>query len=175
MLNETLRSRWLSGCLNGGLWLLLLFAVLGIGGRQPQFREAEADPSAVITPVPVARLENLFAPTNWPKLVMDPASQSAFATTHFIPPVVPAPPPPAPPTTRKVEITYQGYYETAGGPRRVMLRLGDLLNSIPVGTSVTTNLWVADAVFQTLTLTNSANQTTVLTLNVKKEVEVPLK
>jgi len=172
MLNETLRSRWFSACLHAGLWLLLLFAVLGIGGRQPLFREAEADPLAVVTPVPVAKLENLFASTNWLKQIVEPASQNAFATTHFIPPVVPAPPPP---TTRKVEITYQGYYETVGGPRRVMLQVADKLSSIPVGQSVISNLWVAEAIFQTLTLTNSANQTNLLTLNVKKEVEVPLK
>lgn len=175
MLNETLRSRWFSGCLHAGLWLLLLLAVLGIGGRTPLYREAEGDPMAVATPVPVAKLEKLFAPGNWPKLVVEAASQNAFATLHFIPPVVPTPPPPPPPTTRKVEITYQGYYEAAGGPRRAMLRLGDLLCSVPVGNSVTTNLWVVDAVFQSLTLTNSAGQTNGLALNVKKEVEVPLK
>jgi len=172
MLNETLRSRWFSACLHAGLWLLLLFAVLGIGGRTPIYREGEADPAAVVTPVPVAKMEKLFVATNWPKLVVDAANQNAFATLHFIPPVVPAPPPP---TTRKVEITYQGYYEASGGPRRAMMRFGDLLYSIPVGNSVITNLWVADAVFQTLTLTNNAGQTNVLTVNVKKEVEVPLK
>ena len=56
-----------------------------------------------------------------------------------------------------------------------MLQVADKLSSIPVGQSVISNLWVAEAIFQTLTLTNSANQTNLLTLNVKKEVEVPLK
>ena len=120
----------------------------------------------------MAGLEKLFAPANWPKQLVDSAGQNAFATLHFIPPVVPAPPPP---TTRRIELTYQGYYQTSAGPRRVMLRFGDAMVNIPVGSSVVTNLFVADAAFQTLTLTNNTGQTNVLALNVKKEIEVPLK
>ena len=56
-----------------------------------------------------------------------------------------------------------------------MLRIGDTLIGIPVGGSVVSNLFVAEATFKTLTLTNHIAQTNVLTVNVKKEVEVPLK
>jgi hypothetical protein len=173
MLNETLRSRWFSAGLHAGLWLLLLLAVIGIGGgRAPHFREAEADPTTVSTPVPVAKLEKLFTPTNWPKNVVDASSLNPFVTTYFMPT---NPPPPPPPTTRKVELTYQGFYRTAEGPKYTLLRLGDALVSVPVGGRVVTNLYVIEATLQTLTLTNSAAQTNVLTLNTKKEVEVPLK
>lgn len=171
MLNETLRSRWFSACLHAGLWLLLLLAVVGIGGRAPNYREAEADPGAVITPVPMAKLQNLFAATNWPGRIVDTASLNPFSTTHFLPPTIPV----TTPTTRRIELTYQGFYQTTDGPRRVMLRFGDTLIGIPVGGSVVSNLFVAEATFKTLTLTNHIAQTNVLTVNVKKEVEVPLK
>jgi len=171
MLKETLRSRWFSAGLHAGLWLLFVMVVAGLGGRRPQFTETDADPLAIQKPVPVAKLELLFAPDNWPKHVVDSASQNVFATLHFKPPVVPVPPP----TTRRVELTYQGYYQSGDGPQRTMLRMGDAMVAVPVGAVVVSNLWVASAGFKTLTLTNSAGQTNVLAVNVKQNVEVPLK
>lgn len=173
MLNATLRSRSFSAALHAGLWLLLLLALVGIGGgRALTYREAEPDPSAVITPVLVARLQKLFAPENWPKQVVDAGSSNLFITAHFIPK---APPPPPPPTTRKVELTYQGCYRTANGPQYALLQTSEKLIGIVVGGLVTTNLYVIEATPQTVTLTNSAAQTNVLKVNVKSEVEVPLK
>jgi hypothetical protein len=172
MLKETLRSRPFSAGLHAGLWLLLLLALIGLRGRAPQFREAAADPSSVTTPVPVAKLEKLFSPTNWPKIVVDAAGLNPFVTTHFIPP---PPTPPPPPTTRKIELTYQGFYRTGDGPKHALLLLGDALLDFQVGGLVVTNLFVIDATVETLTLTNSAAQTNVLKLNTKQTVEVPLK
>ena len=180
MVSVTLRSRWFSAALHAGLWLLLLLVVTGIiiGRRTPRFGEASPDPSGVTHPVPVAKLRPLFAGTNWLNNLVDPASQNLFTTKHFFPPptppVVPPPPPPPPPTTRKVELTYQGYYSSGDGPKRALLRLGDILMDVPAGGRVTTNLFILDPGMQTLTLTNSAAQTNVIMLNTKKEVEVPL-
>jgi len=120
--------------------------------------------------VPVTRLGKLFAPTNWPKQLVDAGSSNQFTTTYFMPP----PPPPPPPTTRKVEVTYQGYYRAAEGPQQAFLRLGDA--SFASGwrrghdQSVFDRSGPANA-----TLTNSAAQTNVLKLNTKQEIEVPLK
>lgn len=171
MLTDTLRSRWFAACLLAGALLLLILSVATIGGRAPRFQEAEATPGSATTPLPVAKLGQLFAANNWPRHVVDPATQNPFSTTHFIPVIAPV----IPPTTRRVEVTYQGYYESANGPRHAMLRVGDAILGVPVGTRVVTNLYVAQAEFKTVTLTNSANQTNVLALNTKKEVEVPLK
>jgi hypothetical protein len=102
---------------------------------------------------------------------VDPDSQNAFATLHFKPPIVPTPPP----TTRRVELTYQGYYQSGDGPQRILMRLGKDMVSVPVGGVVVSNLWVASADFKSLSLTNSAGQTNVLAVNVKQDVEVPLK
>jgi len=52
--------------------------------------------------------------------------------------------------------------------------LADVVLPKPLGAHVSTNWFVADASFQALTLTNSTGQTTVLPLNVKKEIEVPI-
>lgn len=181
MLSETLRSRWFSISLHVGLWVLALLTVVGIsrGGRTHQFREAAANPASVITPVPVTKLGRLFVITNYPKIVVDPTLLNLFTTTYFVPPPKPAPPPPPPPppppTTWKLELTYQGYYRTGDGPKYALLRVGEKLVSIPVGSMVVTNLFVLDAALKTLTLTNTAVQTNVLTLNTKQEVEVPLK
>lgn len=181
MLSETLRSRWFSIGLHVGLWVLVLLTAAGIsvGGRAPQFREVAANSAAVITPVPVVKLGLLFARTNYPTSVVDPALVSLFATTYFVPPPKPAPPPPPPPppppTTWKLELTYQGYYRTGEGPKYALMRVGEKLVGIPVGSMVVTNLFVVDAALNTLTLTNTALQTNVLTLNTKQEVEVPIK
>lgn len=182
MVSVTLRSRRFSAALHAGLWLLLLLVVIGIliGRRAPRFGESHPDPAGVSHPVPVAKLQRLFASTNWPAIVVDTASENLFATKHFYPPpappVVPPPTPPVPPppTTRKVELTYQGYYSSGNGPKRALLRLGETLMDVQVGGLVVTNLFIVEAGMQTLTLTNSAAQTNVITLNTKKEVEVPL-
>jgi hypothetical protein len=74
-----------------------------------------------------------------------------------------------------VEITYLGYYQTGDDPRRVFLKMDDALFVSAIGDQVATNLFVSEAGLQTLTLTNSAAQTNVLTLNAKKTVEVPIR
>jgi hypothetical protein len=174
--NDTLRSRWFVMGLNAGLGLLLLLVILGSGfGRHlPQYREGPTNAAAAMLPVPVAKLEVLFAPTKAVGSKLD-----LFATTYFVPrtppPAAPAAPAAPPPTTAKIELTYQGYYRTAGGPKYALLRLRDKLVSIPVGGMVVTNLFIVDAATPHLTLTNTAVQTNVLALNVKQVVEVPLK
>jgi len=179
MLSETLRSHWFSACVHAGLWLLLFLAIAGIGGKRPQFRERWPETSAATVPVPVAKLENLFTSANRTNSFSSPsgsgegwtAGLNPFVTSYFIPPT------PPPPTTRKIELTYQGFYQTGDSPKRAMIRLGDALVSVPVGSTVVTNLYVANVTALTLLLTNSAvvGQSNVLALNTKKEIEIPIK
>jgi len=169
MLSQTIKSRWFTTTLHAGLWLLLGVAVLRLRGTSPLFLETTSHTSPAQTLVPVARLENLFAPESWPRLGSQTNDSSAFATRHFIPPT------PPPPTTRKVEVTYQGFYQTVGDPKHVFLQVDGALVASLVGGRIATELFVADATMQTLTLTNLAAQTNVLTVNTKKTVEVPVK
>lgn len=176
MLSETLRSRWFSGCVHAGLWLLLVLILTSIGGKRPAFRETRPDPASVIAPVPVAKLEHLFAPTAVPAAKVDgwTASQNPFDTVYFIPQTTP----PAPaPTTRMISLTYHGFYQTGASAKHALIRFGDALVSVAVGNSVATNLIVATVTATNLTLTNAtvAGQTNVLVLNTKKEIEIPIK
>lgn len=171
MLTQTFKSRWFVTVLHTGLWLLLALAVLRLRGTSPHFLETTSHTSPAESPVPVARLEALFAPESWPKHAGETNSLSPFATRYFTPPVTPV----VPPTTRKVELTYQGFYQTGDDPKHVFLQVDSALVVSLVGGRIATELFIADAAMQTLTLTNLAAQTNVLTVNTKKIVEVPVK
>jgi hypothetical protein len=167
-----LRSRWFVAFIHAGLWLLLYLSVAGLRGKAPELREE--DPSSSMparSPAPVAKLDALFSPGVWPKSLGDTNLVNPFFTRHFIPPATPAAPVP---TTRKIEVTYQGFYESGDGPRQVILKLGEAFIVAPIGARVATNLFVSAATMQTLTLTNLAAQTNILSLNAKKEIEVPI-
>jgi hypothetical protein len=168
---QLLRSRGFALGINACLWLLLYLALTRFGGRSPDFHELESTSTAAQSPAPVARLAKLLAPEVWPGTVFDTNGISPFFTRHFIPPAVPTPPAP---TTRKIELTYQGYFQTSEGPKQAIVKLGDAFMVASVGSNFTANLFAAEATMQTLTLTNPAAQTNLLILNTKKEIEVPI-
>jgi hypothetical protein len=165
---QTLRSRWFVVFVHLCLWVLLCLAAAGIGGRAPEFHESDSFSAPAQSPAPVARLEQILASDVWPQWPGDTNATSAFFTRHFIPAA------PLPATARKFELTYQGFYQSGDNPKQTMIRLGDSFLVTPVGGRVISNLFVAEATMQTLTLTNSSAKTNVLALNQKKEVEVPL-
>lgn len=168
---QTLRSRWFAALVHVALWLLVYLAAIRFGGKAPGFRDSVALSAPAQNPAPVAKLEKLFAPGIWPKISAETNATPLFLTRHFIPT---PPPPPPPPTTKKIEITYQGYFETQGSARQVMVKLADAYVVKPVGAHIATNWVLAAASMQTLVLTNTSAQTNVLPLNVKKEIEVPI-
>ncbi len=165
---QILRSRGLAAGVHAGLWLLLYLAVTGLGGKAPDLREAQAFSTPAQSPAPVAKLQRLFSPGVWPRTLADTNTLNAFFTRHFIPPQAP------PPTTRRIELTYQGFYQTPDGPKHVILKMADAFLVTPLGAKVTANLFAAEATMQSLTLTNPAAQTNLLLLNTKKEIEVPI-
>jgi hypothetical protein len=171
-LTQTLRSRWFALGIHAGLWVLLYLTVSNLGGKAPDLRAANSFSVPPQSPVPVAKLETLFAPAEWPKATADTNSPNLFFTRHFVPPASPVLPPP---TTRKLELTYQGFYQTADAPPHAILKVGEAFVSVRLGASVVTNLFVAEATAQNLALTNLAGQTNLLRLNSKKEIEVPIK
>jgi len=169
---QTLRSRSFAVGVHSALWLLLVLVLVKVGGKAPDFRETDAFSLPPQSAAPVAKLAALFEPAQWPAPRPVPEGASAFFTRYFVPVPSPAPPPP---TTRKIEVTYQGYYQTSDGPRNVIVKLADAFVVIPVGGTVATNFYIGDATMQSLTLTNPASGATVLMLNTKKEIEVPIK
>jgi hypothetical protein len=172
MLSATLhllRSRWLTWGVHVCLWLLLYLAVIHTGGKTPELTEASASPPPPLSVVPVGRIDSLFSPGQWATPLARTKGLNPFLTDHFVPPSAPPPP-----TTKKIDATYQGFFQTADGPRQAIVKIGDAFLVTQVGSAVVTNQFVADATMQTLTLTNAA-QTNTLPLNVKRELEVPIK
>ena len=168
-LKKTLRTRWFVACLHASLWLLVYLALTNLGGKAPDFRDADAAATPPQSPAPVAGLERLFSPGIWPKSLIDTNRLNPFFSPYFIPP---APPPPA--TTRKIEVTYQGFYQTGDDLKRVIFKLGEAYLVAPIGARIATNLFIAEATMQVLTLTNLSAQTNILPLNAKKEIVVPI-
>lgn len=168
---HVLRSRSFAIGVHVGLWLLLYLVVVHLGGRAPEFREAAGSSESLQDPIPVSKLGSLFSVAQWPPPISDTNSLNPFLTLYFVPRPTPAPPPP---TTRKIEVTYQGFYQTGNEPKQVVVKVADAFVIASVGRAVTTNLFVAQANMQTLTLTNLAAQTNLLPLNAKKEIEVPI-
>jgi hypothetical protein len=168
---QLFRSRGFAWFVQGGLWCLLYLAAINLGGKAPEYSVASASSAPPQSAAPVARLDPLFASVSPGNLIRpsDTNAPNPFFTRYFVPP-----PSPAPPTTRKIEVTYQGFYQTGDGPKSAVLKLGDSFVVARVGTSVATNVYVADASLQEVTLTNGS-QKTVVPLNAKKEIEVPFK
>jgi hypothetical protein len=165
---QLFRSRGFAWFVQAGLWCLLYLAVLKLGGKAPDYNMANGVSAPTQTLAPVARLGPLFAATSvMPAAALNPTN-TPFYTTHFVPPS------PAPPTTRKIEVTYQGFYQTAEGPKCAVLKVGDAFVVTRLGALVATNVYVADATLQSLTLTNRSAPPILLPLNVKKEIEVPI-
>jgi len=171
LLVQIIRSRWFAVGVHAGLWVLLFLAATRFGAKAPALRDAVPLSAPAQSPAPVTKLERLSSPGIWPRIIVDTNATSLFFTRHFIPQPAPAPPPP---TTRKIEITYLGFYQTEASSRQVAVKLADAFVIKPVGVRVTTNWFFGEATVQALTLTNVAGQTNLLPLNTKKEIEVPV-
>jgi hypothetical protein len=172
IITRALRSRWCVVGLHAAFWFLLYLAVTNLGGKAPDFREADAVGNPPQSPAPVAALARLSSQGLRPQALSDTNALNPFVTRYFVPPAPPAPPPP--PTTRKIEVTYQGFYQTGEGLRQTIFRLGDAYVVAPIGARVATNLFIAAATMQAMTLTNLQAQTNIVPLNAKREIVVPI-
>ena len=170
MVNPMLKSRWLAAGLHAGLWLLLFLVARELGGNAPRFADLEGGGEPAQSLLPMDRIQTLFAPRAGVRLVADTNGVTPFFTRHFMPP-----PPSATPlsATRKVELTYQGFYEAGDSPRHAFVKVGDNLFVGPAGARIVANLFIAEISRDWLTLTNAAAQTNTLRFNAKKEFEVP--
>jgi len=168
LVKKILRNRWFVAGVHAGLWLLLYLAVANLGGKAPNFRDVDAVATPAQSPAPVAGLEGLFSPGIWPKSLIHTNMLNPFLTRYFVPP------PPPPPTTRKIEVTYQGFYQNGDGPKTTIFKLDEAFIVAPIGAKIAANLFIADATIQALTLTNLAAQTNIVPLNAKKEIMVPI-
>ena len=168
MLTPALRSRWFAALVHAGLWGLLALTLAALGGRAPRFGEATTHAPPLPDPIPTARIQKLFGAAA-PSLSLAATNlANPFFTRHFQPPVV------LPPTTRKVELTYHGFFNAADGPKTALVKVDEALTPVVAGGKAVANLFVADVSWQLLILTNAAGQTNLLPLSAKKLVEVPI-
>lgn len=168
LVKKALRSRWFVVGVHVSLWFLLYLAIFSLRGKTPDFRDADAVATPPQSPAPVAGLERLFSPDAWPGSLIDTNRLNPFFTRYFVPPV------PPPPTTRKIEVTYQGFYRSGNGPKQTMFKLDEAILVAPIGARIAVGLFIADATIHALTLTNLAAQTNIVPLNAKKDIIVPI-
>ena len=155
--------------LHACLWLLLYLAVTNLRGKAPDFHEADAVTNPPQSPAPVAGLERLFSPGVWPGSLIETNTLNPFFTGYFVPPT------PPPPTTRKIEVTYQGFYQAGDGLKQTLFKLDGAYVVAPIGAKIATDLFIAQATMQAMTLTNLAAQTNIVPLNAKQEIIVPIR
>ncbi|HWQ91766.1 MAG TPA: hypothetical protein VN673_08845, partial [Clostridia bacterium] len=141
MLTQSVRSRWFAFAIHASLWAILVLTLLRLGGAMPPYQESTSFTTPDSVPVPVGRLAQLFAATNWPAQPSDTNLLSPFYTRHFVPPPTPAPPPPA--TTRKVDVVYQGFFKTPDDTLHAMLTISNNFLIANVGHQLVTNTYVA--------------------------------
>ena len=84
IIKKALRNRWFVVGLHAGLWFLLYLALTHLGGKAPDFREADAVANPPQSPAPVAGLERLFLPGIWPKIARsdEPAQPLLYYQLH---------------------------------------------------------------------------------------------
>jgi len=169
VITKALRNRWFVVGVHAGLWFLLYVTLTHLGGKAPDFREADAVANPPQSPVPVAGLERLFLPGIWPKTLVQTNLLNPFYTTYFVQP------PPPPPTTRKINVAYNGFSQISDGIKQVGYKLDNVFNIAPIGTQIATELFIADATIQTLMLTNVAAQTNIIGWNTNKDIIIPIK
>ena len=167
MLNHPLRSRWFAALVHSGLWLLVVMAVATFGGRAPRFTAAQGTAAPQPDPIPTGIIQSLFA-RRPPVATGSTNLLTPFFTRYFEPPVVP------PPTTRKVPLTYHGFFQTTDGPLTALVKIGEDITPVVVGGRVVADLGIAGLSWQALTLTNATAQTNLLPLNLPKQVDVPI-
>ena len=171
-------NRWLAIAVLMVLVVLVGILLPKIGGDLPALSPLDARPRAVDEFKLIRKAEALAQPGIWTTVAggTNSAAANPFFTAYFQPrpqpaPVIPAKP--AAPATRKVELVYQGLYETADGRRQAFVKNGDALMVVPIGARVVADFMIASIDVRTLTLTNAAGKTNLIQFNQKATVEVP--
>lgn len=86
------------------------------------------------------RIETLFEPQPSNELLDPKPSQSPFFTQYYKAP--PQPPPPKKPQTKKLKITFQGFYTPSSEDQKAFIMINDQFKSVSVGEVVIANLYL---------------------------------
>lgn len=166
------RSYGIAAVIFGVCVLMLVLLVQGFGGRLPALPPfAPSTAPAGFGPTN-NRVKELFLPAALAGVKPVTNLQPPFATAYFQPP----PPPPPPPVirTRKVNLTYNGLFVTAGGEKRAYVVVDGTMGLFQIGVPVVNDLMISNVDRLVLTLKRAVTQEVTVPFRTSKEVEIPL-
>jgi hypothetical protein len=177
-------KRWFALLMLGASALLLILIALQLGRKFPNLASINDVSAANRTRVPVERIEQLSSKTPFLGIRPFVGTNHPFYTLYFRPPPPkpPAetaanatPPQPPPPPTKKVNMLYQGVYETAAGEKRAFIKVDEQQAIVNLGAVAVADLKVATIELRKLVLTNATGRTNILDFNHASQLEVPAK
>lgn len=149
--------------------LVGVLVVRDLGGALPALpRFTPAAGGASLGPAD-GRLPELFSAEALARLTPATNLPPPFVTGFFQPP----PPPPAR-KTRKVKLTYQGFFETAGGEKRAFVEVDGAATLAALGGPVVSDLMISNIQRLELTLRRVVTQEVVIPFRASAVVEVPV-
>lgn len=95
--------------------------------------------------------------------------------TLAIRPTPPPQPPPPPPATKKVDLTYRGFFETSAGVRKALVQVADKQVLAGVGEPVVSEYTVLSIGLGQLALTNKSGAAVQLPFRTNQSLEIPAK
>jgi hypothetical protein len=159
------RNLWISLVLLGGLAVIVLAVPFWLGGRLPELRPLSPTDEPPHEWFAELHAADWFATNSLRRLATTTNVGDPFFTRFFLP----LPPPP----TKRVDLLYQGCFESSEGIRKAYIRLGDQLFVLTNGAKLVADRVVKDIGMGELILTNAAGATNLALFNVKTNLEVP--
>lgn len=150
--------------------LVLILLVQDFGDSPTNLPRFEPVATTIALGPTNSRLADLFTPAALAASALATNLPPPFATTFFQPP----PPKPAPAKkTRKVTLTYNGFFETSSGEKRAYVMVGGALAMLPPGAPVVSDLMISNIQRAELTLMRAGTQAVTVPFRGSQEVEIP--
>jgi hypothetical protein len=161
-------SRWSALILCASLIVLIAFAAADLGGAVPKLPAQQHMANTEPLLNPIHKAEQLFSSNAFRGILRLTNSINPFFTTHF------QPPPASPPSpTRRVDVVYQGFYQTADGQKLAFIKIGDSITTAASGAKVGSTHTVGTISFDEVVLIDSNSKTNVLRFNTKQQIDIP--
>lgn len=149
-----------------GTSTLFIVVATGLRNSWPQRPDFMRHTTRMFEVVPIESFNYLFSRESLSEMVIPTNSLSPFYTKFYQPPPVPEPP-----KVKSVEVVYQGFYESADGPKLAFANVAGQPMTLTVGSKAVDDWFVSEIGMRTLTLTNASGSSTVLKFRVKTQVK----
>ncbi len=171
MRRDTAILNWIMVPLAIGLILLLALALLRVRSSEDLDTERGglgALPPPHPAPEQTLQFFNWASSVAWTPLTN---SQNPFFTLAIQPAPPPKPPPP-PPKTKKIEVTYRGFMETAAGVRRAVVQVAEKQVLAGRGEAVVADFQAVEIGLRHLVVTNKAGASNKFEFAKAQSIEV---